>query len=115
MGDEEQYKKHKQWIREYLIPNLIENRKLFPSETRTIEVKTIEMQEKSADAVTPINRFTFNYMVTISVIIADDGILQSNVHKKITQKNFDLVVKVRLKKSKRVCLLRMDKKYSLFR
>lgn len=113
MTDTEHHTKQKQWIRECLIPKLIENGKLFPEETKTIEVKTVEIIEKSCKAATPLNNFTLNYIVSISVIIADDGILQNNVYKQISQQKFDLVVKVRLTKSKRV-IFDMDEKYAFF-
>lgn len=89
---EEYLAKHKRWIKNVLVPKLIENQKLFnykPS-NENIEVKTIKIEQLSHEVTHMVSDC---YFVNILIEIKPKHKLRESVNS-IDLREFDLVVKV---------------------
>lgn len=87
---EELRKRHKKWIKEFLIPNLIKNQKLIKHKHENIDIKSIEIKAMSLDIAFML---TNCYFVNIAIRIKPD---QNENQIKDEEKTFDIVVKVKL-------------------
>lgn len=87
--------KHKAWINEYLLPNLIEQQKLITCRNpdEHIKIKSIEIKPMSME-----NTFmlTFCYFVKISIEIKREHTHWGDCNDLTGGKEFDLVIKVLL-------------------
>lgn len=86
--------KHRTWINEFLVLNLIENQKLIAcnNPTEHIVIKSIEIRELSLDVAFML---TICYFVQISIKVAKEHVECENVRNDSNgEKVFDIVVKV---------------------
>ena len=86
--------KHRTWIKEFLVSNLIENQKLIAcnNPTEHIVIKSIEIRELSLDVAFML---TICYFVKISITVAKEHVECKNCKNDSNdEKVFDIVVKV---------------------
>lgn len=89
---EELRERHKKWIKEFLIPNLIKNQKLIKHKHENIDVKSIDIKAMSLEVAFML---TNCYFVNISIKIKSD---QNENHIKNEERTHDIVVKVKKQK-----------------
>lgn len=86
-------KKHKTWINDYLLQNLIDQQKLVMCKNQHIKIKSLDIKPMSMD-----NTFmmTFCYFVKISIEIQREHTQCADFSNFSDEKDFDLVIKVNL-------------------